>query len=260
VQPINMEHINEIPPKEKQIKLKYFRMWVKNALIRTESLDTDQQVKEILFILQILLFKIYYLLAPEGTLLSDIRYLQKSLSNKNVHTIKELNFSIIETLKEIEEKDDDELMKSLYRVEATFAVNRPTNFNYVKKFISNELAKVTIILNEGKEDEALKVCEYILSYSSFTFGMPVVAYDLLQIVWRIFYPSYFNELGFIDEYYSKQTSFFNNELIKAKIDDILNNAKKLHKKIKFRHGNLDFSDKLKFIISFFNEFQSLNYD
>ena len=90
--------------------------------------------------------------------------------------------------------------------------------------------------------------------------MPAVANDLLQVVWRILYPEYFNELGFLDEYYSVANSDFNIELTKAKIETIISEAKKQHSKMKFKSGNLEFSDKLKFIISFFNEFQSLNYD
>lgn len=260
VHPINMEHIKEVPIKEKQIKLKYFRIWVNETLEKANNLDADQHIEKISYIILNLLFKIYYLLAPEGTLLDDIRYLQSFFYVEDEHTTKEKNYKIVEALKEINEKSDEELMKSLYRVEATFAVNRPTSFNHVKSFICNELEKVQVCIDEGTADNALEICEYILSYSSFTFGMPAVANDLLQVIWRVFYPSYFNELGFTDEYYSNETYKFYIELTKVKIDNIISDAKKRHARIKFKLGNLDFSDKLKFIISFFDEFQKLNYN
>ncbi len=257
--PINMEHIKEIPIEEKQLKLKYFKIWVKQILQRIYAFDAEQNEKEISFILQILLFKIYYLLAPQGVLLSDISYFQKTLLTNDV-SVNELNKNIIESLKNVEKKTDSELMKSLYRVDATFAVNRPTSSNIVKNFISDELNKVNNYVSENKDELAFAHCEYILSYASFTFGMPSVVNDLLQVLWRIFYTSYFKELGFVDEYYAEETQMFNSELTTAKIETIINDAKKQHPKIKFKTEKLNFSDKLKFAISFFNEFQNVNYD
>jgi len=204
--------------------------------------------------------KIYYLLAPQGVLLSDINDLQEKIPGNEGDTIKELNISIIAALKEIREKTDDELMKSLYRVEATFAVTRPASFSQVKSFINDKMKQTNDFIAGGQLDDAFENCEYILSYSSFSFGMPAVANDLLHVVWRIFHTSFFKDLGFVDEYYLEEDRKFNVELINAKIRTIISNAKKQYAKIKFKPENLDFSDKLKFSVSFFNEFQRLNYD
>ncbi len=259
VHPINIDHIQEIPEKIKQVKLKYFRIWLSGSLQKAKSLDNEKDIDLISYILQNLLFKIYYLLAPEGSLLSEIRYFQKSLTQKGDHTVKELNLSIIEALNELNKKTDEELAKSLYRVDATFAVNKPTSFNQIKIFIQDELLKAQTCINEKKKAYALEICEYILSYSSITYGMSASANNLMQVVWHVLYPAYFNELGFQHEYYSVENSQFNIELSKAKINNLISNVKK-HKKMMFKVENLDFTDKLKFIISFFNEFQSLNYD
>jgi len=260
VHPINIDHIQEIPEEIKQIKLKYFRVWLNDTLKKVKNQDTEKDMELISYILQNLLFKTYYLLAPQGTLLSDIRFLQQSLIQKGDYTVKELNLNLIESLNELKNKTDQELTKSLYRVDATFAVNRPTAFNQVKTFIQDEIKKAQACIDEIKIDDALEICEHILSYSSITYGMPAIANKLLHVVWRVLYPEYFKELGFSHEYYSAVKAQFNIELTKAKIENVIDDAKKQHVKMKFKLENIDFNDKLKFMLSFFNEFQSLNYD
>jgi hypothetical protein len=87
--------------------------------------------------------------------------------------------------------------------------------------------------------------------------MPDIATDLLQIIWRIFYPAYFKELGFKNGYYSIETNSFDIDLIKTKINTLLQNAKIQYPGLKFNTENLQFNDKLQFAISFFNEFKEL---
>ena len=255
--PINVGHIVEIPIEEKKVKLNYFRKWIKETLQKINKIDNTE---EVLFYLKVLLLKIDYLIAPEGVLLGDISSLEDMIFNNNLQNSKELNLSVIESLKVILIKPDKELMKYLYKVDATFAINKPTEFKYVKKFIINNIQKTAKLSDENNKEEIIVNFEYILSYSLFKFGMPAIANDLLQIVWRVLYSDYFKDLGFIDELYSEKSKTFNTEYIIAKVKLLIIDAKIQHSKIKFNSANINFENKLKFVSSFFNEFINLNYD
>ncbi|OQY02044.1 MAG: hypothetical protein B6I20_07250 [Bacteroidetes bacterium 4572_117] len=257
VHPINMEHVLELPIEEKKVKLKYFRIWIEETIRKIEKTDTKQKADIISYTLLNFLFKTHYLLAPEGTLLDNIRNLQKSFFAKDGFNQKEKNRFLLEGVKGINKKTDAEIMKSLYKVEFTFAEHPLTNIDIVNGFFADELDKVQACINNNEIDDALEICRYILVYSAFTFRLPAVASNLVQIIWQVFYPVYFKELGFVDEYFINNTGELNIELIKAKIEKNIINAKKQHTNLKFNTQNIEFSDKLTFVISFYKEFRNL---
>jgi hypothetical protein len=257
VKAINTKHIKDIPEEEKRIKIKYFKLWLNDTLDKVSVPDEDLKIEEISYILLNFLYAIHYLISPEGVLLDDILNMESVLLKKKNLSGKEKNKQIIEKLIKINEKTNDVLLASLYKADATFAVNSITSFKQIKQFIDAELIKLKTKLNNNNTEKALEICKYIFSYSSFTFGMPDIATDLLQIVWRIFYPTYFKELGFKNEYYSIEKNDFDINLIKTKINILLQDAKIQYPGLKFNTENLQFNNQLQFTISFFNEFKEL---
>lgn len=260
LQSINIEHIEQIPDFEKQIKLKYLRLWIGETLNRIKNLDSDKLTGSISYNLLNLAFKIYYLLAPEGKLLDDIRYIQGIFYEDEEDTLKEKNYRMIEEFKNQQEKADSEILKSFYKIKATFGVARPTSHEQLVNFMQDELEKTKWFVENKYPDVVRQMCEYIISYSCYSFGMPAIATDLMMVAWRIFNPEIFTELGYSTQYYDVENQKFNVDVIKKRIKLHVNHSKKRHPNIQFNSNNLDFSNINQFSISFINEFQNLNYD
>ncbi len=258
--PINIEHVEQIPESEKQIKLKYFRIWIDDTLKRIKTLDSDKLTGSISYNLLNLAFKIYYLLAPEGKLLDDIRYIQGIFYEDDEDTLKEKNYRMIEEFKIQQEKADSEILRSFYKIKATFGVASPTSHEQLVNFMQSELDKLKWYIENNHPEVVRQMCEYIISYSCFTFEIPAIANDLMMVSWRIFNPEIFTDLGFSDQFYNNEQQKFNEELIKKKINAIVKFYRKRHPNIQFNPDNLNFENLNQFAISFINEFQNLNYD
>ncbi len=260
LQAINIDHIEKITESEIRIKLKYFRKWIEETLKRIKEIDSDQFTGSVSYNLLNLAFKIYYLLTPEGKLLDDIRYIQGIFYEDDGSTVNEKNHRMVEEFRNFQQKSDDEILKSFYRIKATFGVARPTAHEHVVNFMQDELEKVKWYVENKHPEIVRQMCEYIISYTGYTFGMPSVANDLLMIVWRVFNPEFFAELGFTHHFYEPENNKLSAESIKKRIHTMVSHSKKRHVRISFNANNLDFNSVNDFAISFINEFQNLNYN
>jgi len=257
---INTEHIEQIPENEKQVKLKFLKKWIDETIKNLKDLDSDKFTSSISYSLLNLTFKIYYLLAPEGKLLDDLRFIQGIFYDEDESTQNEKNHRMIEEYEIIQQKPDSEILKSFYKVKATFGVAKPTTHNLVADFMHDELEKTKWYIDNKHPEIVKQICEYIITYTSYTFGMPVIAYDILMIAWRVLYPDFFAELGFTHYFYEPENNKFHSDSIKKRIHTIVNHSKKKHVHIQFNTNNLNFSNLNEFAISFIQEFQNLNYD
>ncbi len=257
---INTDHVEDISEHEKRIKLKFFKKWIEETLDRIKELDSDKFTGSISYNLLNLAFKIYYLLAPEGKLLDDIGNLQGMFYENDDSTINEKNHRMIEEFESFKQKSDDEILKSFYRIKATFGVVKPTSHENVTNFMQDELEKVKYYVENKHPEIVRQMCEYIISYAGYSFGMPSIANDILLIAWRVLNPELFMELGFTQKLYDQKSKKFNTEAIKKKINTLVGHSKKRHSNIDFNVNNLDFSSINDFAISFIDEFRNLKYN
>jgi len=260
LQAINIEHIEEIDEKEKRIKLNYFRKWIDETLDQIKKLDSDKFTGALAYYLLNLTFRIYYLFSPEGTLLDDLRFIQSIFYKEDKKSIKEKVHHIIEEFQRLRNKSDEEILKSFYKVKATFAVASPTSHETVVGFMNAELEKTKSYIENNFPEIVEEICKYTIYYSNFSYGMPAVANDILMIFWRVYHPEYFHELEFTHNFYDSETKSLHKENIIKRIKHIVSHSKKRHPNIQFNTEKLDFSSRIDFAISFIGEFQHLKYD
>jgi hypothetical protein len=167
---------------------------------------------------------------------------------------------MIEEFNNLLNVSDHELLKSFYRVKATFGIGRPFNYEQLFGFVQGEMNKMNWYI-ENKFPEIVKeLCEYIISYPCFNFDLPSATNDLVMIAWRVFNPDFFSELGFKDKFYDPNSEKFNSDAIKRRINDILLIAKKKSPRAQFNVKNLDYRSINSFAISFINEFQNFKLE
>lgn len=256
---VNTSHIQEIPEEEKNIKLKYMRKWISETLKRVEELEQDNFSGARAFLLLTLTYKLYYLLAPEGTLLDEIRFIQSIFFKQDNSTDVERNYLMVEEYKKVLEKDDAEILKSLYKVKATFAVVKPTHHTKVLDFIKDEIQKINWYKENKYYDIQLAICEYIVAYSYFNFGLEPVIANIFHVFWHSLNFEYFNELGFKNKFYDIENNKFNPTEIQTEIEKIIIQAKTNYRNLNFNIKSLNFNTKEDFATSFLYEFLNCNF-
>ena len=260
VDAINIEHIEELNENEKRVKLTYFRKWINETLTKVNELDSGKFTGAIAYYLLNLTFKIHHLLSPEGTLLDDIRFIQSLFYKEDNKNLNEKEAAMIEVYKRLLTKTDEEIVKSFYKVRATFAVVGPTNHDTVAGFMNTELGKTKSYIENKYIDIVEEICKYTVYFASYSYGMPAVANEIIMVFWRIFNPDFFNDLGFKQSFFNDKTNTIDQENVLNRINHILSHSKKRHPMLQFDVNKLDFSSKLDFAVSFIGQFQHLKYD
>ena len=231
LKPINIEHIEQLPDAELKIKLASLKNMIADNLKIYHTLDANKFTGARSFTLLNLLYKIYYLYAPEGTLLDDIRLAQSIFwQNNNMQdTIR--NQKMLAEIEKIQKMSDEEITKSLYKVKATFPVVKPTPYRNITDFVKKEIEKIHWYRENKYYDIHQKICEYIISFSTYTHGVEPVIHELFQVFWKVTNHEYFEELGFKDNFVKKNK--INMHAIDKKISRIISNYRTTYPKLTF---------------------------
>ncbi len=66
LQPVDTDHINQLPEQEKEVKYDFLQKWIRSTLEYIETLDPEKFSGGISYLLLTLVFRIDYLISPEG--------------------------------------------------------------------------------------------------------------------------------------------------------------------------------------------------
>ncbi len=258
LKPVNVNHIQALPDNEKEIKYNYLVESVTASMKRMNELPEHDFAGARSFLLLQLTFKIYYLLAPEGVLLDDLRYIQGIFFKKDNASTSEKNHLMMQEFNKILNKSKEDIFKSLYRTKATFAVVSPTGFRTVSDFIYDEIGKIEWFKNNKYFDIQQAICDYIVAYSEFFWGMDAPVYDLFDIYWKTTNDKFLNNLGIAADYYNSDTTKFKQSLIESDINKVISKHKKKYPFIDFKINTLKYDSLEEFSTSFLNETQKMN--
>lgn len=252
--------IENFPSEIKELKYKYFQKWISEAIKRVGELNESRFDGAISYMLLSVIYKIDYLLVPEGKLTSEIeRFSQLYWASDNKKLL-EKNIIIKDEMKKVLDIPKEEIMKSFYKVKATFGIMSPAAFTSITSVINDNMGNVKWYSENNYEDIALAILEYISGYCFFMHGMPKPVRELLHIVFVVVNQEFFTELGTEDVYYSFADKKLNEEIIKAKITEIIENGRLQFTELKFDTSKLDFGSRIYFISSFYKEMLNLNFN
>lgn len=252
--------IENFPKEVKEIKYKYFNKWISDVIKRIGELNESRFDGAISYLLLSVIYKIDYLLVPEGKVTNEIERLSQVYWANDNKKLLEKNIIIRDELKKILEKPKDEIVKSFYRIKSTFGIVSPAAFTSVTGVINDNMGNVKWYSENNYEDIALAILEYIAGYSFFMYGMPKPLRELLYIVFASINPEFFKEAEIEEVYYDAENKKLNEELIKEKISGIIEKGKAQFSDLKFDVTKLDFSNRVFFISSFYKEILNLNFN
>jgi len=125
LQAVENDHVIAIPLAEAEVKYQYFQKWIQQTLDAIAAVDADKFSGGNAYLLLALIFKIDYLIAPEGKLLSELEKINGIYYKKDERQTIEKNRDMAEAFKKIQSLPKEEVMSSFIKAKHTFSIVAP---------------------------------------------------------------------------------------------------------------------------------------
>jgi len=256
---IDNEHITPVPDAEKQVKYEYLQKWIKETLDTIAGLDADKFSGGIAYLLLALIYKIDYLVTPEGKLLNDLEKITGIYFKKDERPVAEKNRDMAEAFKNMQAVTKEEVFGCLFRSKYTFAIVAPQPYKTIAESIHGANQNLVWYRDNNYSFIATQIAEYGLSFCQYSYSLPKVITELFHLFMMVNYPDYFAALGY-KKYYDPATNKFESEGIIEKIKSIQEKWKEKFPLLDFKTQNLRFDNLVNFNFTFTNEIEFLNTD
>jgi len=260
LKPIN-EHKIKISDEVFELKYKYFTKWINEVIAKANDKQIiDKFSGAVSYMFLNLIYRIDYILHPEGALLNKLEKISSAYFAKDNKVLLDKIDAMKKGFEEILSIDKSKVNESFYDVISTFGITNPTQHAAVQDTFKNNLQNVDYYVNEKKEEYALLIFEYLAGYCFYNYGLPKPTLELLGIVYVILNEEFFREAGAKELYYNASTKTLSEEIIKERIKKIIAEGKDDFPLIDIKTENLKFNSLIAFLKSFINEINQLNYN
>ncbi|MBL7766784.1 MAG: hypothetical protein JNJ58_11860 [Chitinophagaceae bacterium] len=256
---VDDSHVEKFPEAESEVKYRYFRLWIEQTLKRIDELNQDSFSGGIGYMLLSLIYRIDFMITPEGKLLNEIERINNLYwSNKEEKTAVERNQILKDAFSKLLTWPKEEVLKYFYRAKATFAITAPKPHSVLADSIRASNENMFWYRENKYPDIALQVMEYGFAYGQFSYSLPKPVSDLFRLYMHINYGEFFQELGFKENYYKNEEFAVTD--IKNKIQEIIREFKDKYPHLKLDTDRLNFNNLIDFDLSFLTEILALNFD
>ncbi|MGE5521739.1 MAG: hypothetical protein ACM3VS_17580 [Candidatus Dadabacteria bacterium] len=260
LQPVDTEHIIDIPDAEKEVKLVYMKKWIKEALELVETIDADKYSGGIAYVLLALAYRIDFLLQPEGKLLLELEKIVEIYFRKDDRLVTQKNMDMIDCFQKFAEKDKEEVYPYLFRSKYTFSIVTPQNYKTIADAIYNANQNIAWYKEHKYPKIAAQISEYGFSYCQYSYSLPRPVTELFQLFMMANYPDFFAALGYKDEFYNMENGTYNKELINERIQAIVERWKEKYPEFNFNTEKLKYDNQVSFNQTFTTEVEYLNLE
>lgn len=201
LKPVHSGLIRPLPPQEQQLKLHFFRASIQRVLNMLDhgDLKVEQYPAASSYLLLALLYKLDFLVRPEGALMDKLEQIHKiyfSQDNKNL--LQKLK-SIRSEYVKLSVLPDDEIKKDLYSSTFTFGITSPGNASNIFEAMDKELPNVPWYLENQYDTHAISILEYAAGLCLFNYSLPLPIKDLFTMIYRVTEPSFFESIAGFNE-------------------------------------------------------------
>lgn len=254
------EHLSEIPLPEKEVKYAYLQKWIGQVLDLVPGLDADKFSGGIAYLLLSLIYRIDYLIVPEGKLLNQLEKIGGIYFKKDERPVTEKNRDMIEEFRKLKEVPKEEVFSQLIRSRYTFSIVAPQPHKVTADSIHGANQNLVWYRDNNHPLIAGQIAEYGFSYCQYSYSLPRAVTELYHLFMMVCYPDYFRDLGYKTQYADPANGRFNSEAIKEEINSIQQRWKDKYPLMDFKTSNLRFDNLVNFCHSFTNEIEFLNLD
>jgi hypothetical protein len=254
------DHVAELPTAEKEVKYEYLQKWIRHTVEMIATLDADKFSGGIAYMLLALIYRLDYLIAPEGKLLNDLEKIGGIYFKKDERPIVEKNRDMAEEFKKILNRPKEEIFTYLFRSKYTFAIVAPQQHKTLADSIHGSNQNLSWYRDNNYPFIATQIAEYGISYCQYSYSLPRVITELFHLYMMVNYPDYFKALGFRTSYYDPVKNEFESGDIIDKVKSIQQKWKEKYPLMDFKTQNLRFDNLVNFDLSFTTELELLNMD
>lgn len=240
--PINFNHTRQISLKEKKIKYNFIRKNMEAVLQEIDhgKLNMFLFPGGISFLLLDFLYKIDFLIKPEGSTMEMIRECHDLYFGDNMTSVHDKNKEIIRKVRQLEKISFETFEKELYEVNSTFGISMPEGHQRLAEIIDAQMNDFEWYYENNYKTHAKAICGYVIGYSLFSYSLPEPSKELLKLYYQITENDYFNSLGFHYGYYNG-TELHKKNILSA-IKAVLIGHSDLYPGLKTDTKILDFED------------------
>jgi len=248
-----------IPEKFSNVKIKYLKLWITETLDIIGKMDQEKDLVIISYYLLTLLFRIDFLLAPEGEVKLLLNKSLISYNQKNLSSTSRFD-SIKSYLNEVLQLPSNDLINSFVKYKYTFSIIEASSHKLVYEFILKQLDENTK-LTSRPSDKSYSDClnEYIIGYCMYYFGVYPATKKLITLIYNLLYPEFFREMGFVNNFYDEKLNSLNKVEIENEIKRIINDERKDYPHLGIVSVNLNYNSLPSFCRSLLNEITYLNF-
>lgn len=246
---IDTDHTKEIPASEKQIKYKHTQKWIAETLTKIDGMDSTKYAGGITFLLLYLIYKLDYLIQPEGFMMESLEKCHNIYFTRDNKTSEQKSIELIKELKKIQERTEEELSKELYKVKSTFGITTPSGHEQVAGAIDSELPKMDWYKDNDYPEVAVSIPGYVAGYNLFNFAVLQPDREYFHMLIEILESEYFKELG-IDNGYVNDKGQLEKGNIREEIHAIAKSNTKKYPKLAPNTKELRFDNLPEFAKSF----------
>lgn len=256
---VNDGHVSDLPEAEKTLKREFFKQQVSETLEDIKDLDPAKFEGGISYMLLNTVFKLDYLVSPEGKIMDDLEKMQAHYYAPTQESTQDRNAEMKKKLEELKSFSDSDIDKELYNTVSTFGSANPAPHAAVVDSINAALGNAKWYKENDKIEIAYKIYEYPASYGLFYFGLPHPTRFNYELLIEIFNQNFYKQLGYSADLYSTSESKINKDAIKAKISHINEMTKEQFPKAQIKTSKLKFGNLAEFAESYLTEIRDLDY-
>jgi hypothetical protein len=260
LEPLDTDHIQEIPAAEKEVKFTYWQKWIKETLDYTATLDAEKISGGIAYLLLALAYRIDYLICPDGALLSELEKIPGIYFAKDEKPATEKNALMAEAYRKLLDKPKEEVFASLFRSKSTFALAAPQPHKAIADSINGSNQNMLWYRDNNYPLIGACICEYGISFCQYSYSLPRVLTELFHVLMQVNYPAYFEALGFGKPYYNPAQNKFSSDKIIDRISSIVAAWRTKYPLLEIKTANLKFDNLVNFNHSFTAEMELLNLE
>lgn len=195
---INTGHLQVISEEEKEIKAAYLHEELDKVIdiVENGKLDFQKYPGGKSYLILATVYKLDYLLRPEGSTMEIFEKLHKTFFTKNGKSEQRRNHDLLKKLKIIVKRDPETFHKELYEVKSTFGITAPTSHDRLKELIDDEIHNMDWYIQNNHQEVAISIPTYIVGYALFNHAVPLPDKELFTLFYKILNQRFFNDLGF----------------------------------------------------------------
>lgn len=240
-----------IPEDEKNIKYNFFLSEIQGAFSNIEKLKAkvEQQPKTASYLMLDAIYKIEYLVCPEGYTLDILEQAQLQYFANDNKNIEQKNSALKRTLQQLLELPQVDFYKEMYRTKATFGVAQAVSHDAFVQQLDAELPQIDWYLRSEQERVSEAICSNIAGFCLLNCTLPKPDQALFYLYFEILEADFFQKLSFDAPYYNDDKSI-NTKNIKAAIQLVVEENKEQFTQLKPAIDSLDFNSRALFAKSY----------